>query len=204
MGGVEGDGFVEQHHGDHVLQTDVGDSAVVHHCGDRGGEAHSHALYLIGVKWSLAADRLDRVEWPLDRRADGPFRDVGYRDFIALTTFLDKAGALRLRCIRLKEVICARENIVHAIPTRSYEQCRGNAASGRHPAKYECLFDVIRVAPPGGNARGLLRGVVECPAHFACVETGGARRGSRGAEGPGDTVCGQTALVAELKAAHGK
>ena len=34
--GMEGDGLVEQHHGDHVLQADVGDVAVVHHRGDRG------------------------------------------------------------------------------------------------------------------------------------------------------------------------
>ena len=77
MRGVEGNGLVEQHHGDHVLQADVGDIAVVHHRGDRGGEAHGHALHLIGIKWSLTADRLDGVERPLDRRADGPFLDVG-------------------------------------------------------------------------------------------------------------------------------
>ena len=53
------------------------------------------------------------------------------------------------------------------------------------------------------DARGLLRGVVERPAHLARVETGGAGRGGRGAEGPGDAVRGQAALVAELGAAHG-
>src|SRR5262249_7451081 len=58
--------------------------------------------------------------------------------------------------------------------------------------------------PPGGNARGLLRGVVECPAHFACTQTGGAGRGGRSAKGTGNTVWGQTALVAELKTAHGQ
>jgi len=44
-----------------VLQANVGDVAVVHHRGDRGGEAHGHALHLIGREGLLAADRLDRI-----------------------------------------------------------------------------------------------------------------------------------------------
>jgi hypothetical protein len=54
-------GLVDQHHSDHVLQANVGDVAVVHHRGDRGGEAHGHALHLIGREGLLAADRLDRI-----------------------------------------------------------------------------------------------------------------------------------------------
>ena len=49
-----------------------------------------------------------------------------------------------------------------------------------------------------------MRSVIECPAHLACIETGGASRGGRGAEGPSDTMRGQAALVAELKATHGQ
>ena len=50
MRAVEGNGLVEQHDGDHVLQADVGDIAVVHHRGDRRCKAHGHALDLIGFE----------------------------------------------------------------------------------------------------------------------------------------------------------
>ena len=90
------------------------------------------------------------------------------------------------------------EDVVDAVPARLHEQRRGDAVARRHAGEDECLLDMVGVAPPGDDARGLLRGVVEHPAHLARVETGGAGRGSRGAKGPGDAVRGQAALVAEL------
>ena len=97
--GVERDGLVEQHHGDHVLQADVGDVAVVHDSGHRWGEAHGHALHLIRLEGPLVANRFDRVEWPLDRRADGPFFDIGLHDLVALAELVDEALRLRLRSV---------------------------------------------------------------------------------------------------------
>jgi hypothetical protein len=78
-----------------VLQADVGDLAVVDHRRNRWGKAHGYAVHLISLERVLAADRLDPVERPLDRRADGPFLDVGLRDFVALAKLLDQPIGLR-------------------------------------------------------------------------------------------------------------
>jgi len=49
----------------------------------------------------------------------------------------------------------------------------------------------------------LLRGVIECPARLAGIETGGAGGGGCGAEISGDAVGGQAAFIAERGAPHG-
>src|SRR5262249_57197107 len=79
---------------------------------------------------------------------------------------------------------------------------RRYAVAGGHTAEDESLLDVVGVAPPSDNARGLLRGIIQRPAHLARVETGSASRSSRGAECPGDAMGGETALIAELGTAH--
>src|SRR6476620_8834527 len=187
-----------------MLQANVGDIAVVHHRGDGGGEAHGHALHLIGREGLLAADGLDRIERPLDRRADGPFLDVGLRDLVALAELLNEPRGLRLWRVGLEEIVRARKDVVDAVPARSYEQRRGNPAARWHAAEDECLLDVIGIAAPSDDARRLLRCVVERPAHLARVETGDAGCRGRCTERPGDAMRGEAALVAELGAPHGQ
>ena len=48
--GLERGRLVEQHHGHHVLQADVGDVAIVDDRGDRRREPHGHSLDLIGLE----------------------------------------------------------------------------------------------------------------------------------------------------------
>ncbi len=90
--GLERDGAVDQHHGDHVLQADVGDVAVVHHRGFAGAEPHAHLSHLLGVERPPFQQDLQRVERRLDRRADRPFLDVGADDLVALAELLDRAA----------------------------------------------------------------------------------------------------------------
>ena len=145
---------------------------------------------------------LDRVERRLDRRADRPFLDVGPGDLVPLAELLDEHRRIARRRVRLEEVVGAREHVVDAGPAELDEQRRGDAVARRHAAEHEGLLDVIGVALPGRDARRLLRGVVEQPAHLLRVEAGAAAGGRRRAERAGDAVRAAVALVSKLDAAH--
>ena len=64
----------------------------------------------------------------------------------------------------------------------------GHAVARGHAGEHEGLLDVVGVALPGDDARGLLRGVVEQPAHLLRIEARGAGGRRRGAEHAGDAV----------------
>ena len=57
------------------------------------------------------------------------------------------------------------------------------------PANTKRLLDVVGVALPGGDSRGLLRGIVEQPAHLLGVQTGRATGRRGGAEVAGQMLC---------------
>src|SRR6185295_18730342 len=48
--GVKRHGLVDQHHGDHVLKTDIGNFAVVDNRGLTGAEPYDHLVYTVGVE----------------------------------------------------------------------------------------------------------------------------------------------------------
>ena len=89
--------LVEQHDRDHVLHTNVGHFAIGHQSGFARCDAHGDRLHLVGFERMALEDDFERVERRLDRRADGPFLDVGARDFVALAQLVDQLG-MRSAC----------------------------------------------------------------------------------------------------------
>jgi hypothetical protein len=83
-----------EHYGDHVLQADIGNIAIVHYRGDGRGEAHGQAKQLIGLEGSPGEDSRDGVERPLDRRAYAPLLDVRLSDGVVLAQLLDQTTRL--------------------------------------------------------------------------------------------------------------
>src|SRR5262249_60604385 len=104
---------------------------------------------------------------------------------VALAGFGGKTRRIGVRRVRQKKVVGPREDVVDAGPARAHQQGRRHTAARRHAAEDEGLLDVIAVALPRGDARGLLRGIIEEPAHALGVERGGATRGGGRAEGAG-------------------
>src|SRR2546430_14788208 len=93
-----------------------------------------------------------------------------------------------MRRVRQKKIVVARKDIVDAGPAGMNEQSRGDAAARRHAAKNETLLDVIRIAIPRGNPGGLLRRVVDQPAHLLRVQICRAPGSSGGAENSANAV----------------
>src|SRR5260370_25607067 len=62
VGRSEGDGVVQEHDGDHVLQADIGNLAVVDDGGFRGGELYGYRLDLGSVEGALLAQNFEGVE----------------------------------------------------------------------------------------------------------------------------------------------
>src|SRR5713226_6370237 len=84
VGSGKGDGVIEEHYRDHVLQADIGNLAIVDDGGFVGGELYVDLLHLRSVERMLLAQNFKSIEDSLNGRADGPALDVGARDFIAL------------------------------------------------------------------------------------------------------------------------
>ncbi len=152
MRGVERGGAVQQHHRHHVLQADVGHVAVVHHRGDRRRHPHAHLAHLIRRKRCAGTDRGHGIERRLDRRADGPFLDVGLGDLVALAQLLDQTLRVRLRRIGLEKIVRAGKNVVDAVPARGHQQRGRHAVARGHAGEHERLLDVVGVAPPRNNS----------------------------------------------------
>ena len=94
--GAEGSGLIEEHDGQHVLQADVRDVAVIDDRGFVGGDAHGDLLDLIGLEGMLFAQTFERIEGRLNGRSDGPLFDVGARDLVALAQLVDRVPPDRL------------------------------------------------------------------------------------------------------------
>ena len=102
---------------------------------------------------------LERVERRLNRRTDGPFLDVGARDLVALAELVHEHRRVVLRRERLEEVVRAGQHVVDA-GAAGFDQQRGRDAVSRgHAAEIERFLDVLGVALPRCDARGLLRRV---------------------------------------------
>ena len=68
---------------------------------------HGHAPYLLGLEGLLPENRVDRVERPLDWRADGPFFYVAFRNLEAFAESVDESLGLCLRRVCLEVVVRA-------------------------------------------------------------------------------------------------
>ena len=62
------------------------------------------------------------------------------------------------------------------------EQCGGDPVARGYSGEDERLLDVLRVALPGGDSRGLLRGIIEQPAHLMGIQSSRASGGRGRAE----------------------
>ena len=113
-----------------------------------GARRTTTLCHVVGVERALPADVLDRVERRLNRRADRPLLDVGVDDLEPLAEAVDQHRRIALRRVDLKEVVVAREHVVHAVPARADEQRRGDAVSRRHAAEDECLSRCDRCRGP--------------------------------------------------------
>ena len=110
------------------------------------------------------------------------------RDLVALAELVDQQRRVGLRRERHEEVVGARQDVLDAGAAQLNQQDGRDAVARGKPAEHQRFLDVLGVALPGGDARRLLRGVVEHPAHLLRGEAGGAR-GRRGrAEVAGDAV----------------
>ena len=141
-----------------------------HHVGLGVAAPHQDLRHVPGLERTPLVQDFERVERRLDRRADRPFLDVGAGDLVALAKLLDQARRIGAGRIGQDEVVRSREHIVDAGPAGTHQQRGGQPAARRHAAEHERLLDVIGVALPGGDAGGLLRGVVKQPAHVLGVE----------------------------------
>ena len=81
--------FVDQHHRDHVLHTNVRHFAIVHQRRFAAGDANRDGLNLIRLEGAPSENVLERVERSLNRRPHGPLLDIGARDFVAFAELLD-------------------------------------------------------------------------------------------------------------------
>jgi thiamine biosynthesis lipoprotein len=156
---------------------------------EAGDELLDPRLYEIATNWAgfrddllharrieaLALDQdVQRVERRLDGRADRPLLDVGAHDLEPRAERLDDHPGAVLRHEPLEEVVGAGEDVVHAGAARLDQERRRHAVARGHAAEVERLLDVIDVALPRGEARGLLRGVGEQPPHLLRAQAGGA------------------------------
>jgi hypothetical protein len=167
-------------------------------------DAHNHLLNLIHGNRMTLQQNFQRVERRLDRRSHGPFLDVRFLHLVALAEFFDKPRRIGLRRIGHEKIVSARQNVVHSRPARLHEQRRGDAAARRHPAVNESFLNVLRIALPRGDAGGLLRRIVEHPAHSLRVQARRARGGRRCPENSGEAVRAPVFLALNAGAAHGQ
>ena len=151
---AEGDGLVDQHHRDQVLQANIRDLAIVDDRRLLSPPARLTSLTWSASKWCRLKQFLQRVERRLDRRADGPFLDVGPGDLVALAELVDQRCGIRLRAEGLEEIVRAREDVVDAGPARLHQQSGGDPVARRHATENERLLDMIGIALPGGDAGG--------------------------------------------------
>ena len=61
-----------------------------------------------------------------------------------------------MRVVCLKEIISSRKNVLNPGPSGLDDQGRCDPATRRHPAKVECLLDVVGVAVPCAKAGRLM------------------------------------------------
>ena len=88
----------------------------------------------------------------------------------------------------MEKAAVARKDIFHGGETGGDHGCRRHAVARRHPAEVEGLFDVLDIARPAGEPRGLLRGIGQQVAGLVRVEPGQRARRSRRPEGAAETV----------------
>ena len=90
-------------------------------------------------------------------------------------------------------------------PAGLHQQRGGDAVARRHASEHESLLEMLGVALPESDAGGLLRGIVEQPAHLLGVQIGRAAGRSGCAEAFGEAVRVAVRCVHEVLAAkrHG-
>src|ERR1700690_2152324 len=93
-----------------------------------------------------------------------------------------------MRGVGEQEVVVSGEDIVDSGPARVNQQSGSDAAAGGHTAEDEGFLDMVGIAVPCGNSRGLLRGVVQQPSHLLGVQTADAASGRRRSENSPDAM----------------
>ena len=68
--------------------------------------------------------------------------------------------------VSLKEIILSREDVLDTGPSGLNDQRRCDTAARRHPAKVECLLDVLGVPVPCTKAGGLMGRVTQQESHL--------------------------------------
>ena len=181
---MEGNGFVEQHDRDQVLQTNIRHLAIVHGIACAGCDPHDDLFYLIRLEGPAREQILQGVQWRLDGPPGGPLLEGGKCYTVNLAEFVDHPGWGGLRIVGLDEIIRARKNISDPSPARmNHERCVHPIAR-THATEDESLFDMIGVSPPGADASAsLLGGIVEQPAHLLGIQTSSASGSGRRAHG---------------------
>ncbi len=188
MRGAEGRGLIEEHDGKHILQTDVGNVAVIDDRGFIGGNAHGNLLDLIGLEGVFFAQTFERIEGRLNGGTNSPLFDVGAHDLVALAQLVDKSGGIGFGQAGKKEIIGARKGVADARPAGLNQQRGRDAVACRHASEHEGFLEMRGVALPESDAGGLLRGIVEQPAHLLGVQIGRATSRGGGAEAFGEAV----------------
>ena len=124
----------------------------------------------------------------MNGRAYGPLLDIGASDLVTLAEFVDQAFGIGLGIERQQEIVGAGHDVVDAGAADLDQQRGGDAVARGETGEDQRLLDVIGVALPRGDAGGLLRGVIQNPAHLLRIQARDAPGRSRGAEVAGDAV----------------
>ncbi len=108
-----------------MFQANVGNVAIADGVCFIGGDADGHFLNVIGRKRSLLEENDHSVQWRLDRRANGPFLDVGAGDFVSLSQLIHEERRIGFdrsvfpRGQSFVKIVRAGKDIFHAAPARA-------------------------------------------------------------------------------------
>ncbi len=173
-----------------MLERDIGHVAVVDGVGRAGGDTHHNLFYLIRLEGLALVKIFHCIKWRLDWTTRRPLFQRGFGHSVDLAELIDQTRGVGLGVVRLYKIVGPGENVVDACPAGVNHECCMDAVTRSHGAEKKTFFDMVRVASPGTDAgAGLLRGIIQQPAHLLGIQTGGATGSGGRAHGSHQVVC---------------
>ena len=113
--GSERYGLINQHDGEHVLDTDIRHLPVVDY---RCPRVHTHDdfTYLIGVQRFAFQHGFESVQRRLYGCADGPLLNAGADDLVALAELIHERVRITVRSVGEQEIVVAGKDVIDPGP----------------------------------------------------------------------------------------